>query len=155
MAAVIALDAARFVIPNWLNGALLALFPLIALFVPTSFDWLAALYLFVALFVAGFALFSLNIMGGGDVKLLAVLGLYIGWSKLAVEFVIIMSLIGGALTLILLLLRVVMPALCNRLGMKSIPKILTIGAPIPYGIAIAGSFLVLLWSRVLPVFVTG
>lgn len=153
MGVVIVLDATRFVIPNWLNGVLLALFPVVALLIPTSFDWLASVYLFAALFAVGFALFALNIMGGGDVKLLAVLGLYVGWGKLAVEFVLFMSLIGGALTLILLLLRITAPALFNRLGWQTIPKILTIGAPIPYGLAIAGSFLFLLWGRVLPVFV--
>ena len=155
MVVVIYLDATRFVIPNWLNGALFAVFPVMALLIPTSFDWLASLYMFGALFALGFGLFALNVMGGGDVKLLAVMGLYVGWSKLGLEFLFYMSLIGGALSVLLLIIRQIAPAIWIKLGLKIIPRILTIGEPIPYGLAIAGSFLFMLWSRILPVFVIG
>lgn len=153
MAAVIYFDATRFVIPNWLNGALLAVFPVMALLVPTSFDWVSPLIMFAVLFAAGFGLFALNIMGGGDVKLLAVLGLYVGWGRLGLEFVIYMSLIGGGLSVCLLLMRQIAPGIWLKLKLKTIPKILTVGEPVPYGLAIAGSFLWMVWGRTLPVFV--
>ena len=79
-----------------------------------------------ALFVGAFALGQ---MGGGDVKLIGALALWLP-PLATVSLLIAMSLLGGALTLLLLLERRV------RRGAGAIE--------IPYGVAIAGAGLLML-----------
>ena len=57
-----------------------------------------------ALLVAGMLLFSLNLVGGGDAKLLAAAALWIGYDQL-VPFLFYVTIFGGALALILLAYR--------------------------------------------------
>lgn len=115
-------------------------------------DWFSGLLMFAALLGAGFGLFCLRVLGGGDVKLLAVLGLYTGWSENGLALIIYMAFLGGILSLLVMLARAMMPAIGVRLGLKTLPRLLTMGQPIPYGLAIAGSFLLLIWTgRLLPV----
>ena len=154
MAAVIVYDGVRFIIPNWLNGAFLALFVVWGVMNPNT-DWLSALTMFIVLFGVGYVLFALGTVGGGDVKLLAVCGLYTGWSVTGLKLVVYMSLLGGALALVLVALRLMVPALTARLGIQTIPRVLTVGEPAPYGVAIAVAFLGLLWTGQLPGLLVG
>lgn len=55
----------------------------------------------VVVFAIGLGLFAINAMGGGDVKLLAALALWLPGIEL-MRMLIIMSLIGGALTILML-----------------------------------------------------
>lgn len=123
-------------IPNWLNaGIALAAIPW----------WLAhdlqlwpdmAIQLGLAAAVFGlFALaFALGAMGGGDVKLIAALGLW--FPPLAMlKLIVIMSIAGGVLTLVMLIR--------HRLA-KAEHKL-----EIPYGVAIAAAGLWLLGERYL------
>lgn len=93
-------DALSMRIPNWLT-LLIAL-----LFFPMAF--LAGMPLAVmgfhvavgaAMFVAGFALFSCGLFGGGDAKLLAAAGLWLGWPDL-LPFLVMTAFAGGALALV-------------------------------------------------------
>ena len=54
--------------------------------------------------MAGMVLFSLNLVGGGDAKLLAAAGLWIGYDQL-VPFLLYVTIFGGALALLLLAYR--------------------------------------------------
>jgi prepilin peptidase CpaA len=56
------------------------------------------------LFVAGFGLFWLGVMGGGDVKLLAALGLWLNLGQLPL-FLIVMAGVGGVLGALALFLK--------------------------------------------------
>lgn len=154
MLAVIYLDTTRFLIPNWLNLTLLAVF-LVWGFVAPHMDWLSALYMFLALFAAGYLMFAFHIMGGGDVKLLAVCGLFVGWGQAGISFIFYTAILGGLLSLLVLALRFLLPPICARLGGKSLPALFTMGEPVPYGLAIAGAFLLLLWRNHLPGLVIG
>ena len=111
-------------IPNGLNAAIALL--------AIPFWWASGLPLWpgiplqIGLAVAVFAIFALafaiGAMGGGDVKLLGALALWLPWPVLVVMLVV-MSLAGGALTLVIVIWR--------RLKRKQ-------GRPeIPYGLAIA------------------
>jgi prepilin peptidase CpaA len=85
---------------------LLALVKLLfTLFIGATFS-LVGVQLLVALmaFGLGFALFWWGLMGGGDVKLLTALGLYLPFEQLPL-FLIIMSIGGGFLGLMALILR--------------------------------------------------
>jgi prepilin peptidase CpaA len=86
-------------IANWLNGA-------VALGAPLYW-WASGLTLWpgvalqVGVALAAFAvlagLFALRAMGGGDVKLLTALALWVPWKEF-LQLVLIMSIVGGILT---------------------------------------------------------
>jgi prepilin peptidase CpaA len=91
-----------------------------------------------ALLMAGMILFSLNYVGGGDAKLLAAGGLWIGFEQLG-PFLLCVSIFGGALALLLLAYRrfpaaaFPLPTWAARLHAE--------GEGMPYGIAIAAGAL--------------
>jgi prepilin peptidase CpaA len=96
----------------------------------------AALQIGIAALVFGlFAIaFALGAMGGGDVKLLGALALWLPWQAVLV-LLVIMSLAGGVLTLVM----VVRQRLARREGRPEIP----------YGVAIAFAGLWLIGQRFL------
>ncbi|TAD77262.1 MAG: peptidase, partial [Sphingomonadales bacterium] len=93
-------DIRRRQIDNWLNAA-------IALTAP-AFWWASGLALWpdvaiqlgvaLAAFLILAGLFALKVMGGGDVKLLAALALWVPFYEF-LQLLLIMSLAGGALTI--------------------------------------------------------
>jgi prepilin peptidase CpaA len=85
-------------LPNRLTGALAALYPVYVLVSPTPVAWPAALGLAFVVFVIGLGLFARELIGGGDVKLLAVLSLWAGPEQF-VWFMLVTTLAGGALSL--------------------------------------------------------
>lgn len=117
-------DIARREIEDWLNAG-------IALAAP-AFWWATGLELWpdvalqigVAALVFGFftLMFAIGMMGGGDVKLLGALALWLPWQPL-LHLVVIMSLIGGVLTLGMVIWKTI----------RKNPEKLEI----PYGVAIA------------------
>ena len=117
-------DARTREIANWKNAAILALAPL--------WWWSNGLSLLpdiaIQLAIGGviFALFCgafyFNWMGGGDVKMIGALALWLPFQALA-WMLIVMSLLGGALTVLLVVERLVRRKDGN--------------IEIPYGVAIA------------------
>lgn len=98
------------------------------------------------IFLIGYGLFLIKRVGAGDVKLMAILGLWAGSHQL--QFVMFTSLIGGVLALILPLLNLIELSLAHSLMKVSVltrhlhikpPIVLSAEKPsgIPYGIAIA------------------
>lgn len=133
-------DWRRRIIPNRLNGAIALL--------AIPFWWASGLSLWpdVALQVAVAAIvfglfaiaFRVGAMGGGDVKLVTALALWLPWAAV-VKLLVIMSVAGGLLTVAMLI--------PHRLAK-------TAGQPeIPYGIAIAFAGFWLLGERFLNQFV--
>ncbi|OYX96327.1 MAG: peptidase [Novosphingobium sp. 17-62-19] len=124
-------DIRRRQIDNWLTAA-------IALSAP-AYWWAAGLSLWpdvammvgVALlaFVVLAGLFALKLMGGGDVKLLAALALWLAPMSF-VKLLVIMSLIGGVLTILMAMWHFMMTRRRD--------------AKIPYGVAIAAAGLITL-----------
>ena len=86
--------------------------------------------LFIALLVVGSFLFSANLLGGGDVKLLASSSLWFnlsgGWQML-----VMVAIAGGLLAILILSLRTLLPDRAHR-WIPLRPK-----SGIPYGVAIA------------------
>ena len=91
-------------IPNRLTTALALLYPIYVLASPVPVAWPAALGLAGVVFLVGLALFTRELIGGGDVKLIAVLSLWAGPEHFLL-FILITTLTGGALSLITLWLR--------------------------------------------------
>jgi prepilin peptidase CpaA len=146
MLVVVWFDATRFVIPNWLNLLILLLFPVWFLLSPAPQDIGSSLLMFAILLGIGFVIFALRLMGGGDVKLLTVLGLYTGFTQEALHLIIFMALAGGVLSMVVIMLRVML----RRREHK--PRIFCHKEPIPYGLAIAFGFAVLVLRGSLPGF---
>ncbi len=117
-------DIARREIEDWLNAG-------IALAAP-AFWWATGLELWpdmalqigVAALVFGFftLMFAIGMMGGGDVKLLGALALWLPWQPL-LHVIVYMSLIGGVLTLGMVIWKAI----------RKNPEKLEV----PYGVAIA------------------
>ncbi len=146
MLLVIYYDATRFIIPNWINGVFLALWPALFLLFPEGIDWQTHLLTFAVAFAVGFVIFILKWMGGGDVKMLAVCGLWLGTQPM-MTFLVIMGLLGGGLAIALVVIRKILAFWYKP---EQLPRLLKIGEPAPYGIAIAGAFLILLWDHQIP-----
>ena len=123
-------------IPNWLNGAIallaipfwwasgLSLWPDVALQVGVAF---AVLFVF-------FLAFQMGQMGGGDVKMLFALALWLP-PMAVVQLIMIMAIAGGVLTVAMLIPHRMLKSAGN-------PEI-------PYGIAIAFAGLWLIGERFL------
>ncbi|KQV84336.1 prepilin peptidase [Rhizobium sp. Root1220] len=135
------MDATTMTIPNRISVALLASFLLLAPL--TGMDWQTfGMHLLAGLLVlsACFALFSFNVMGGGDAKLLTAAAVWFGFGLPVVEFVAYVGITGGLLTVMILALRS-QSGLIAAMGLQ-VPNSLLVEKKIPYGIAIAaGGFL--------------
>jgi prepilin peptidase CpaA len=98
--AVTLFDITKFIIPNWLNAAFIALYPVFLFITPEPIEWWWSLATMLCFFAGGLLIFQLNIMGGGDVKLLIALSLWIGWNANALlGFAFLISLSGGVLAI--------------------------------------------------------
>lgn len=119
-------DCRSWTIPNRFPVALVGLYPAWVLASPVPVDWQAALLSAALVFSVGAVLFSQNLMGGGDVKLMSVAML---WAAPAHGFAFLaaMALAGGVLAVRALLLRRLAPAA----GASER------GSDLPYGAAIA------------------
>ena len=144
MIMVIASDVSRYTIPNWLVGSLLVLYPIAVYVSPVPIDWIGGLYALVICFAVGYIIFTMRWMGGGDIKLIIACSLWVGLNSL-LDFIFLMTLVGGIFALSLLFGRKALSFIPLK-GDKELPRILTVGAPVPYGVAIAFSFLYLLWA---------
>lgn len=92
-------DALSMRIPNWLTALIAIAFLPMALL--TGMPLLTVglhLAVGVGMFFAGFALFALGLFGGGDAKLLAAAGLWLGWPDV-IPFLVLTAFAGGALAL--------------------------------------------------------
>lgn len=150
----IANDIYCYRIPNIVNLAIIILFS-IALFASNApLSWQNALISFAVIFAVGFAFFIANIMGGGDVKMLAALSLWVEFNSSLLEFILIISVLGGLLTIGLILSRKYIPYLLVKINRTDvdIPILFSHGQPVPYGIAIGIAFLWLLWIGKLPIY---
>ncbi len=132
-------DMRRRQIDNWLNAGIALSAPL--------FWWASGLSLWPGVawqlgvatitFVVLAGLFAIRAIGGGDVKLLTALALWIqpAWF---LQLVIIMALVGGLLTIVM--------------GSWHIARRQRDKLAIPYGVAIAGAGLWVLAAQYLPSF---
>lgn len=99
-----ACDARRYEIPNRIGLFIALLYPLHLLASGVRVDWQGGLSTAAALFALGAVLFFFRLFGGGDVKLLAAAGLWAGPS-LAMPYLLVTALAGGALALFLIARR--------------------------------------------------
>ena len=144
LAAAAGWDIASFTIPNFLQLALLAAFAgfvvAAGLSAPAIGGHLLAGLLGLGI---GFALFALGYIGGGDAKLFAATALWFGFGHDLLDYALVASVLGGALTLFLLgLRRVPLPALLH--GQGWILRLHDTHAGVPYGVALAAGAVIIL-----------
>jgi len=131
-------DMRRRQIDNWLNAAIVVGAPL--------FWWSSGLSLYpeiamqlgiaLAAFIVLTGLFALKMMGGGDVKLLTALALWVE-PTMFLKLLIIMALVGGLLTIVM--------------GIAHVMKRQRDRLAVPYGVAIAFGGLWVLGTHYLPI----
>jgi prepilin peptidase CpaA len=136
-------DAARFTIPNWIPGVMIALWlaaaPVLGLSLASAGLSLAV---FAGVLALGLALWAPGWLGGGDVKLIAAGALWFGWPDV-LSFILFAGAAGGVLALVLIALRRISPVLpvsAEALGKTALAQ----GAPAPYAVAIAAGALFVL-----------
>jgi prepilin peptidase CpaA len=130
-------DAVSFTIPNWISIALGAAFFPAALVLGAEPGQIGVACLIgMATLVAGMAMFAVGWIGGGDAKLFAAAGLWMGLGAL-LPYLLVTALAGGALAVMLLGLRSVWLRPLTAHGPGWISRLATPGENVPYGIAIA------------------
>jgi prepilin peptidase CpaA len=134
-------DLFTMTIPNRVSLVLLGSFIVLAPLLGLTWPDIGIHFVGAAIvFCACFALFALNVMGGGDAKLLAASALWFGFDPSLLTFLVYVAFIGGAVTIVILMIRSQSSAIM-AMGLP-VPNSLLIAKKIPYGIAIAiGGFL--------------
>jgi prepilin peptidase CpaA len=95
-------DFRDYLIPNRISVGLLLLYPAFVLSSPVVIDWQNAGLIAGGVFLFGLGLFAARLMGGGDVKLLAVCALWAGPEQ-ALPFVVLTATAGGILSFALMM----------------------------------------------------
>ncbi len=128
-------------IPNWVVVMIAALYPAYVLSAAQPVGWQGALVLAGLVFAIGFALYSFRLLGGGDVKFLAVVALWAGPAQIT-AFMLSTAVIGGLLAMMATTpLRLLLPYMAAATGVHADVRQL-MKLQIPYGIAIAAGGLV-------------
>jgi prepilin peptidase CpaA len=136
LAVVSDIEALR--IPNRICMAIAALYPVHVLASLEPVDWLGAIAVAFGVFAVGLVPFAAGVMGGGDVKLIAVTSLWAG-PALVLEFVLLTTVIGGAIAIFMLTQwRFTLAQACEFVGGEGMRDVF-LGRSIPYAIAIAAA----------------
>lgn len=124
-------------IPNWLTGAMVVLFFVVALI--AGMPWQIMMWHVlagVAVLAVGILLFFTIRFGGGDAKMLAAGALWVGLKGLA-PFVFYTAVCGGALAIVAMI-WVYFKQTHDETENALLKKIFSKKIDVPYGVAIAG-----------------
>ncbi len=136
MAATAVYDLASYTIPNFLSLLMLAGFAVLGAGQGLSWAMLASHFSAgLVLLAAGFLIYLLGFIGGGDVKIMAATGVWAGWPDMYV-YVMTFAICGGLLGLgVLLLGRQPLSPRLARIGW--IVSLHAHKNGMPYGVALA------------------
>lgn len=138
MAMAASSDLLTMTIPNRVSLLLLGSFLAIAPFTGMGLhDFLVHLAGGGTVFAVCFALFAFGIMGGGDAKILTASAVWFGLDQSLYVYVIYVSLLGGALSMLILFMRS-QHSIILAYGIP-IPETMLHKKKIPYGIAIGAA----------------
>jgi prepilin peptidase CpaA len=137
-------DLTRYTIPNPLPAALALAYFAVAM--ASGAGWLGFgmhVATGIAALAAGFVMFTLRWIGGGDAKLFAATALILGPS-LALDYTLLAALFGGAMAVALLAMRQLpLPAPLSTQGW--LVRLHDAREGIPYGVALALAALVVIF----------
>lgn len=129
-------DVGSLRIPNRISAAIAALYPVHVATASLPVDWPGAVAVAVIVFAAGALAFAFGLIGGGDVKLLAAVALWVGPAR-SCEFLVLTALLGGVLALFMLSRwRLACAGIADGIGAAGLRDAL-LRPFIPYGVAIA------------------
>lgn len=127
-------DTRTYTIPNRISLCLIGLYPAWVLAAWPQVDPLGGLMVGGIFLAVGFLLFAMNIVGGGDAKLMAAIGLWTG-PTLALQFALLTAIVGGGLALTIFVYACARDQVWRHASWAAVREV---GAePVPYGIAIA------------------
>jgi prepilin peptidase CpaA len=132
-------DLTRFTIPNWISLALVGLFVVAAFLVPGGIAWVPHLSAMGLVLVALLVIYRFGIIGGGDLKLMTAVSLWIGLDALPQLFFWV-AIAGAVFALGLMVLRRLVSGVLvaqTAFDRVTVPRLLLPGESIPYGVAIA------------------
>lgn len=140
-------DVETLTIPNWLNAWLAFLFIPACILAAPGWDVANAHLMTGAVaFVISIVLFMTGVFGGGDAKMIPGVMLWVGPHG-TIDFVYGMAIAGGALAILVILARRVVPA---HAAPGFAYQTLQTGKGVPYGVAIAaGAFMAAPQSEIL------
>ena len=130
-------DVTSYTIPNWISAALILGLPVAAFSLGLPLGVIGQQFgVGLVALVAGMAMFALGWIGGGDAKLFAAAGLWLGWPA-SLSFLVVTGIGGGVRAVALLALRSLWlrPYVLN--GPTWFGRLATPGENVPYGLAIA------------------
>jgi prepilin peptidase CpaA len=121
-------------------------FPFIVMMIP-YISFFSGLLAAVVVLLPGLLLFALRVFGAGDIKLATVMALYLGVGALG-RFVLGACLMGGILAVVAVCVRrYATPLLSDVPPRHWLDRIRQGGRDVPYGVALAVPFIVLLTER--------
>jgi len=142
-------DFVTMKIPNWISVVLIGAFFPIAFLVGLPFqEILLSVGLAFGVLLAGFILFALRVIGGGDAKILAAASLWVGLSGM-LHFLLYVALAGGVLSVALIVSRKWFPYLPVAGVPQWLSRLMEPEGDIPYGVAIATAAALVFPSTVL------
>ncbi|GAA0779682.1 peptidase [Roseibium denhamense] len=133
-------DLFTMTIRNGVSILLIAGFCVVALFAGLpAYGWGVHALGLIVIFVPFFICFAAGWMGGGDVKFISAIALWIGYSQQLGIFILLVAIYGMILTFGLLLLRnrLIVPEFLLR--QEWFARLYSRESGIPYGIAIAAA----------------
>jgi prepilin peptidase CpaA len=141
-------DLTTYKIPNVIPAAMVLLFVAFVIIVALGgpgMSWSETSLHVIAGFLgllAGMGMFAAGWVGGGDAKLFAAVLLWLGWDAL-LDYAVMASILGGALTLGLLALRKI-PLPLFLVKQQWFARLSDHQAGVPYGVALALAALLVL-----------
>jgi len=142
-------DFRHFRIPNSLVLSILVLYPAHVLASPGPVMWVYALIFAFVILVIGAGFFAVNMMGGGDVKLMAAVSLWAGPQNL-VSFFVITLLVAMLIACVMAVRMAVADARTAQgwsvmAAVSSIRYVPIFKMSVPYGVGIAAAGLYVAW----------
>lgn len=132
------MDLFTMTIPNRISLVLIAAFILVLPFAPFGWPAIAShVGAFLVMLAIGIAMFSFQLLGGGDAKLMACAALWLGFESLF-EYLVMATVCGGVLSVAILVYRgATLPAWFY--GQAWAMRLHQKAGGIPYGIALAAA----------------
>ena len=136
-------DFWKFVVPNFIPIALSLLFLVVAVLWRNDIEIIGHVGAGVLVFGLGALSYRFGVLGGGDVKLLTAIALWVGWDLLPL-YLLGVAIFGGVLALFLLGLRGLLHWIYRTDSSRAaLPSVLRVNESVPYAVAIgAGTVLV-------------
>ncbi|MBL4890878.1 MAG: prepilin peptidase [Rhizobiaceae bacterium] len=138
MAFAAASDLVSMTISNKISMTLITGFMVFAVWMQMDLETIGWHWaMFGIVLAVSFSLFALNVIGGGDAKLVAAASLWFGWEH-TMDYILIFAIMGGLMALVILRLRSIpLPDRIANVGW--IARLYRADSGVPYGVALGAA----------------